>query len=752
MMKAVARNAREARQGSRVTMLLQMSVVLLVVVLFSMLVDIASRYTKLQDGFRENAVWSMYQLDRESRKFLDALHRLVDDGDRSRGAVKTAVTRYDIVFSRIRTVEKGRFDINVNADSDITRNIMAIRALVRGAEPTFNALALGREVSQEDLDQTKRNFDALLAMTEELLVYTNNAASTYRADTRTELASLQIRSALLIGLLVFCVACLVYSLRRQLRSMREAGASLEAMAERLNSAYLDAEAGNRAKSQFMATIGHEVRTPLNAILGTAELLQLSALPPTVCTGIATIRRSGESLLEIINEVLDFAKIEHGNLVIETRAVDIREVAVTAMEIIRDRAVENGNEVHLVVAPGFSTDIVLTDPTRLRQVLLNLMSNAAKFTSGGTICLRLSDVARGDSSVIRFEISDTGIGIDPAGLSRLFQPFTQVDATISRRFGGTGLGLAICKQIVEGMGGRIGAESEPGKGSTFWFEIPRVCSNDVAQTDAAQPCLEDSQAIRTTANAATSTVADGPCAAQPGDLPQLSILLVEDNKINQQVATGLLNHLGQSVCIAGDGLEAVSLAQAQPFDLVLMDMQMPVLDGIEASRRIRALGGRSAVVPIVAMTANASDHDRELCREAGMNSFCSKPISLDQLRKLIVAAADRCQSIATPALETGDFQTRSAELVAVLGEQDFIDLLRHFFVDADELVSELSGALARNDHRAADRILHSLKGAATSVCLQELANQIQDLRSTGVSDQGINQLRHGLATRRQRLAA
>jgi signal transduction histidine kinase/DNA-binding response OmpR family regulator len=733
-------------------MLLQMSVVLLVVVLFSMLVDIASRYTKLQDGFRENAVWSMYQLDRESRKFLDALHRMVEDGDRSRGAIKTAVTRYDIVFSRIQTVEKGRFDINVNADGDIARDIMAIRTMIRGAEPVFNALALGREVSQADLDQTKRNFDALLNMTEELLVYTNNAASTYRADTRTELASLQIRSALMIGLLVFCVACLVYSLRRQLRSMREAGASLEAMAERLNSAYLDAEAGNRAKSQFMATIGHEVRTPLNAILGTAELLQLSALPPPICAGITTIRRSGESLLEIINEVLDFAKIEHGNLVIETRAVDIREVAVTAMEIIRDRAVENGNEVRLLVDPDFSSDIVLTDPTRLRQVLLNLMSNAAKFTSGGIICLRLSDVAQAGSSVIRFEISDTGIGIDPAGLSRLFQPFTQVDATISRRFGGTGLGLAICKQIVEGMGGRIGAESEPGKGSTFWFEVPRVTSSEVALTDVAGPCMEDGPSVSTTAIAATSTLADNPGTAQAGNLPQLSILLVEDNKINQQVATGLLHYLGQSVCVAGDGLQAVSLAQAQPFDLVLMDMQMPVLDGIEASRRIRALGGRSAVVPIVAMTANASDHDRELCREAGMNGFCSKPISLDQLRKLILSAADRCQTIVTPALESGDFQTRSAELVAVLGEQDFIDLLRHFFVDADELVSELASALARNDHRAADRILHSLKGAATSVCLQELANQIQDLRSTGVSDQGITQLRDGLATRRQRLAA
>jgi signal transduction histidine kinase/CheY-like chemotaxis protein len=754
MMKSVARKAREARQGNRVTMLLQVSVVLLVVVLFSMLLDIASRYTKLQDGFRENAVWSMYQLDRESWKFLESLHRLVDDGDKSRRAIKTAVTRYDIVFSRIKTVEKGRFDINVSANTDITHNIMAIRALIRGAEPIFNALALGREVPQSDLEQTKRSLDGLLPMTEELLVYINNAASTYRADTRTELQSLQLRSAALIGLLVICVACLVYSLRRQLRSMREAGASLEAMAERLNSAYLDAEAGNRAKSQFMATIGHEVRTPLNAILGTAELLQLSALPPTVCAGITTIRRSGESLLEIINEVLDFAKIEHGNLAIETRAVDIREVAVTAMEIIRDRAVENGNEVRFVVDPGFCSGSVLTDPTRLRQVLLNLMSNAAKFTSGGLICLRLSEIARSGSSIFRFEISDTGIGIDPAGLSRLFQPFTQVDATISRRFGGTGLGLAICKQIVEALGGRIGAESQPGQGSTFWFEIPKVSSEELVQSVPADACPEAALAICGPTDATTTPPPVLTCATAVAGaaLPQLSILLVEDNKINQQVATGLLRHLGQSVCIASDGLQAVSLAQSQSFDLVLMDMQMPVMDGIEASRRIRALGGKAAVVPIVAMTANASDHDRELCLEAGMDGFWSKPISLDQLRKLIVSAADSCGKIATPAIETGDFMQRSAELVAVLGEHDFIDLLRHFFVDADELLADLSEAVARNDLDAADRVLHSLKGAATSVCLQELAHQIQDLRRSGVSDHGLTQLRDGLATRRQRLAA
>jgi len=554
----------------------------------------------------------------------------------------------------------------------------------------------------------------------------------YRSDTRADLSSLEMRSAVLIGLLVVCVGCLVYSLRRQLKSMQEAGTRLEAMADRLNAAYLDAEAGNRAKSQFMATMGHEVRTPLNAILGTAELLQLATLPPSIASGVGTIRRSGEALLEIINEVLDFAKIEHGNLVTETRAVDVKEVAAAAMEMIRGRAVENGNEVTLDIDPTFSGENVMTDPTRLRQVLLNLMSNAAKFTSDGVITLRLYDTKGPGGSAIRFDVRDTGIGIDPANLGRLFQPFTQGDASISRRFGGTGLGLAICKQVVERMGGRIGAESRPGEGSTFWFEIPRIaCSENAGATE-------------------NDLMEDGEVMSAP--VPKLNVLLVEDNKINQEVATGLLRHLGQTVTIAADGLQAVSQVQAQSFDLILMDMQMPVLDGIEAAKRIRALGGRCATVPIVAMTANASDHDRQLCEEAGMDDFRSKPVSLSQLQELICSATDAQAVMPVPRIEEGDFQQRSEELVSVLGKHDFIDLLRHFFSDADGLVAELSNAIARGDFGAADRLLHSLRGAATSVCLQQLADQVQAMRERGPSDQGVSQLRDELAARRQRLAA
>ncbi len=717
---------------SRMTMLLQISVVFLVIGLFYLLVDISHRYSILQNGFRENAVWSIYQLDRESRKFLEALHRLAEDHDLSPASTRAAVTRYDIVYSRIKTVEQGRFDINVRADTDIAKGVMAIKALILENQPLFDQLSTGTRVPDESLARAKRNLDGLLCLTEELLTYTNNAASVYRSDTRADLSSLEMRSAVLIGLLVVCVGCLVYSLRRQLKSMQEAGTRLEAMADRLNAAYLDAEAGNRAKSQFMATMGHEVRTPLNAILGTAELLQLATLPPSIASGVGTIRRSGEALLEIINEVLDFAKIEHGNLVTETRAVDVKEVAAAAMEMIRGRAVENGNEVTLDIDPTFSGENVMTDPTRLRQVLLNLMSNAAKFTSDGVITLRLYDTKGPGGSAIRFDVRDTGIGIDPANLGRLFQPFTQGDASISRRFGGTGLGLAICKQVVERMGGRIGAESRPGEGSTFWFEIPRIaCSENAGATE-------------------NDLMEDGEVMSAP--VPKLNVLLVEDNKINQEVATGLLRHLGQTVTIAADGLQAVSQVQAQSFDLILMDMQMPVLDGIEAAKRIRALGGRCATVPIVAMTANASDHDRQLCEDAGMDDFRSKPVSLSQLQELICSATEAQAVLPVPRIEEGDFQQRSEELVSVLGKHDFIDLLRHFFSDADGLVAELSNAIARGDFGAADRLLHSLRGAATSVCLQQLADQVQAMRERGPSDQGVSQLRDELAARRQRLAA
>jgi signal transduction histidine kinase/DNA-binding response OmpR family regulator len=720
------------RKASKATFILQSFAVLLLMGLVFLFTDLSRRYASFQDGVRENALWSVYQLDREARRLHETLHVMLAEKDYSGATVKALGTRYDILYSRMNILEKTSFERKFKLDFAVERQIAGIRSIVFGKVGAFDSLASHGSFEPATWAPIDNELEKLVSATEGLLVYTNNNVSTDRADARQAVLALQLNSACLVILLVCCVVVLIFTLRRQLKSVRLAGLSLEAISNELNDAYLDAEAGNRAKSQFMATMGHEVRTPLNAILGTAELLELSPLSPSMAAGVQTIRRSGQALLEVINEILDFAKIEHGKLDIEIRAVDVLSVLTTTVEMIRDRATEQGNQIALNVPEPFRIPIVATDPTRLRQVLLNLLSNAIKFTSNGTITLSVKEAESSQNSILRFEISDTGIGIDEAGLCRLFQPFSQVDASISRKYGGTGLGLTICKQIIEAMMGRIGVESRKGKGSTFWFEIPVVA----AALPAPLVALGDH--------------------GLPGTLPILKILLVEDNLVNQQVAAGLLNHLGQKVTVVGDGLEAVEAAAHEAFDMILMDMQMPRMDGIEATRLIREAENDRESTPIIAMTANASEDDRRLCEEAGMTGFQSKPISLQQLRALIETQRLLMSEAPTGNVQDVDtensFAVRKAEIEAALGEETFAQLLSSFFDDAATLLEGLHEALAANDYRSADRLLHTMKGAASSVGLQRIADTSQQLRSGTMSENSIVRLAETIGEFRQRLAA
>lgn len=705
---------------------------MLLVGLIFLFTDISRRYLSLQDGVRENALWSVYQLDREARRLHEALHVMLAEKDYSSVAVKALGTRYDILYSRINILEKTSFERKFKLDSSVERRISEIRSVVLGQVGLFDALNLHGTFEPEKWQPVDNDLEKLVSATESLLVYTNSNVSSERAEARQALLALQLKSGGLVILLVGCVVVLIFILRRQLKSVRLAGLSLEMFSNELNDAYLDAEAGNRAKSQFMATMGHEVRTPLNAILGTAELLELSTLPPSVASGMQTIRRSGQALLEVINEILDFAKIEHGKLDIEIRPVDLSSVLSTTIEMVRDRATEQGNQITLNVPQTFKIPVLSTDPTRLRQVLLNLLSNAIKFTSNGTITLCVREIETPQNSILRFEISDNGIGIDADGLGRLFQPFSQVDASISRKYGGTGLGLTICKQIVEAMMGRIGVESTKGQGSTFWFEIPVVA----AALPVASPAVDER----------------GPSST----LPVLNVLLVEDNLVNQQVAAGFLNHLGQKVTVVSDGCEAVEAVAQQSFDLILMDMQMPRMDGIEATRLIRVAETCKPCTPIMAMTANASDDDRRLCAEAGMTGFQSKPVSLQQLRGIIEALGPskiEVSSTLGPAVGVNNsFALRRAEIVEALGEETFDELLSSFFDDATTLLQGLHEAMAANDYRSADHLLHTIKGAASGVGLQEIADTSQRLRSGPVSKNGITKLSETVDEFRQRLTA
>lgn len=722
--------ARKFAGGGTVAFVLQTVSAVLLLVLLVLFVDIARQYRIMEDGVRENSLWSVYQLDREVRQLSHSMAN-VRRGEQNPQMLDELALRYDILYSRTAILDQAKFGTYFSGDEKIRSYIDGITEAVQAAQPMFDAYAAGTPPAPEQLERFETSLVPMSRAAEDFLLYTNTRVSHERAESRSTILDLERTSTVMLSLLMVSVVFLVVTLNRQLRSVRRSSHELQVMATQLSEAYEAADGGNRAKSQFMATMGHEIRTPLNAILGMSELLELSELPDDALSSVKTIRSSGEALLEIINEILDFSKIEHGKLELEERAFDVCALAESTVSIIRGRADDHGNTVILDLPDSLQALYVKTDPTRLRQVLLNLLSNAAKFTHQGTVTLRLRDFYREGKLMIRFEVEDTGIGIDEAGLDKLFKPFSQVDASISRRYGGTGLGLTICKQIVEKLGGELGMSSTVGVGSIFWFELGVVpVSREEASGLAAKVVAEET-------------------------LPRCRILLVEDNKVNQIVATRFLARLGQDVEIANDGAEAVSISRGQAFDLILMDMQMPVMDGIEATKRIIAEGGPSAEVPIIAMTANASDDDRRRCLDAGMKGFESKPVTLERLRKMIAHATSSARETApTPATTTapqklelpeldldgmplqalpglgieGLDEARHAELVEALGEEVFQELVESFFDDATSLLDELNEALRRNDPDKIDRVLHTIKGAASNVGLNDLAVKAHALRS------------------------
>lgn len=738
MIKQAQHSGDVIRRASKITAVLQVFSVALLLGLAYMSVDIFKRYSTLQDGIRENALWSVYQLDREARRLHETLHLSLVAGQKSGIDTKTLTTRYDILYSRMNILEQTNFERQFVLDPAIGEKLARIKTTVFGIVAPFDDLAAGKMVAPDQMREIDQKLEDVLASTDDLVIFTNNWVSTNRAENRTGLMSLQMQTVALVGVLVASVFFLIFTLRRQLSSVKRAGLDLETMATQLNESFLAAEAGNRAKSQFMATMGHEVRTPLNAILGTAELMELQPLARGMLASVQTIRRSGSALLELINEILDFAKIEHGNIEVEMRPVAVKALAEGTIEMVRDRALENGNLLELVMPDHFTMPAILTDPTRLRQVVLNLLSNAIKFTRDGVVTLRLKEFPANGSAVLRVEVSDTGIGIDQCSLNKLFQPFSQVDASITRKYGGTGLGLTICKQIVEGLGGRIGVESVRGQGSTFWFDIP-VEPAKLAETDEAS--LHNKFGAAVTLN-------------------RLQVLLVEDNAVNQQVAAGFLRHLGQDVKIANDGLEAIRVFEESSFDLILMDMQMPNMDGIEATRHIRAMP-QGKEVAIIAMTANASEDDKRLCHEAGMTGFETKPVTMSKLRDVIARTEKIVQSVLQvsvpqPIAPSDEFQSlfeqRRAEMVEALGEEGFEELLESFFDDARGILAQLKSMDVANGHQAIDHLLHTMKGAASSVGLMEIASFAQAFRSEAFSQQKVAELEHLLNEQKWRLAA
>ena len=461
-----------------------------------------------------------------------------------------------------------------------------------------------------------------------------------------------------------------------------------------------AETASRAKSEFLANMSHEIRTPMNAIVGFASLIRRDGATPKQAERLDKIDKATHHLLSIINRILDLSKIEAGKLVLEQSIVSIDTLATNVASMLSDQAQAKGIELVVDIEPIRHS--LIGDPTRLQQALLNFASNAVKFTARGRVTLRTRlEHELGNSALVHFEVEDTGIGIAPAALGRLFNTFEQADSSTTRRFGGTGLGLAITKRLVELMGGEVGVDSTPDVGSRFWFTA-RLKRSAVASSVNALVSAEDTEKQLALI-----------CAGR-------RVLVADDDALNREVAKCLLEAIGFGVDTANDGEAAVSSAAAHSYALILMDMQMPKVDGLEATRRIR-MNPNCAALPILAMTANTFNEDKERCLAAGMSDFVSKPFTPDSLFALLL------KWLAAPAEDPVAAHLPPAPADEAIRVSAFAPLLQMDGTLA-EVVAQLAALIADNDV-AARRLLQQhdklLREAIGAKALAAMERQLAD---------------------------
>lgn len=820
-------------------------VIILVCSSFVTFYSLYRHHEALHSKLQKNASWSAYRINRQISDLLRAVTYVLDG--RKEYSMDDIRTQFDVVLSCRDNIRRSNLEINELDDGDAEhpfrsdeKCLAAAQTVydgIRQLEVEFGASLDSEEVSPPILEKLRDAVHRLYLQTSLMVGQTDRVDAQYRLDQRMKTIRTYEFVMVQHGFLVLSLAIVGYLFVGQLHRIGRIQEELQALNERYKGLAEQAEAGNRTKSVFLATMSHEIRTPLNGILGSVDLLGAPNLNSEQRGLLMTIRECGTSLLEVIQDILDFSRLESRSLTLENRMFRLSSPIEAAIDIVSSRA----RQKNLGLLAIYPEAQLVGDEARIRQVLINLCGNAVKFTESGDIALVVHRF-RGEmgESWLRFEVRDTGIGISRESQPLLFEDFQQIDASINRRFGGSGLGLAISRRLVQAMGGRIGVESELGQGSCFWFTLPFPSEQSVVPIEIPWPSSEvrfvtftpmafdflQREWARPLRNSGLSptpsgdslngecflidarklsqmpsdpnsmkrsivygfsasrfqqnclAVLDGPLTtgrlrsvllglSEPRSIEAVAsfdwnsesisgnALLVEDNLVNQEVVKRYLQKMGLVVEVAGNGAVAVERMAQGGIDLVLMDMQMPVMDGLEATRNIRAFESKARDTPIIGLTANAFADDRAACLAAGMNDFLTKPINRTQLEETLLKwrrrSPDRPPTVstthpnraetnpnleallATPMVKLRDnaspiiSQARGKILREEIGEATAAGLIDVFWVDLERQLKELRQTGNDSDLPAVRRIFHTIRGSADTIGFTAIGDASSEMR-------------------------